>query len=251
MKISVCLASYNGESFIEQQLRSILSDLDVEDEIVLADDASSDRTLGIARSIGDARLKICSFDKNIGHVGNFERAISRATGKIIFLSDQDDIWVQGKRQQVVEAFERRSSLAMIVHALCLIDQHGRITAARSDVWPKSHAGVRSRPTYLLRQLIKNETTGCAVAFRNSMKDLILPFPKLTYAHDHWISVAAPFAGDILFLDEILLQYRRHGANITPTQGVSWPKKLVFRIRLSLLTLTAAWRAAGRLIAGTR
>lgn len=243
MKVSVCLASYNGEAFLARQLESILRDLAPGDEIVLSDDGSTDRTVAIAREIGDDRLKVHAFAQNLRHVGNFERAFGLATGDLIFLADQDDIWVAGKRDKVVAEFVRSPTIVMVVHALRLIDANDRVIAPRSAVWARSDAGCRPRAAYLIRQLIKNQVTGCATALRRDLFDILLPFPKMVYAHDHWMSVAAPFLGDVLFLDEALVDYRQHDANVTPKEGLSPVDRVKVRAKLAMLAAVAAKRAA--------
>lgn len=251
MKVSVCLASYNGEAFLARQLESILRDLAPNDEIVLSDDGSTDRTVAIAREMGDERLKIHAFGQNLRHVRNFERAFGLATGDLIFPADQDDIWISGKRDRIVGEFARAPSIAMVVHALRLIDAQDRVIAPRSAVWAPSAVGSQPRAAYLVRQLIKNQVTGCATAFRRDLLDLLLPFPKTVYAHDHWMSVAAPFLGDVLFLDEALVDYRQHDANVTPKEGLSLIKRVQVRAKLAILVAIAGNRAIAARLPGLR
>ena len=173
------------------------------------------------------RLKIHGFDKNVRHVRNFERALGLATGDLIFLSDQDDIWLRGKREKVASIFAAHPETTMAVHALSLIDAEGNLIRDRSEAWPRTAAGEQSTVPYLVRQLVKNQVTGCAVAFRRELLDILLPFPDAVYAHDHWLSVAAPFAGKVRFVDEILLNYRQHDANVTPKAGSRWRSRSPF------------------------
>jgi len=95
MKISVCMATYNGERYLKEQLDSILKQLSFTDEIIISDDGSQDRTIEIIESFGDSRIKLFhSTQQNL--IYNFENALSKASGDIIFLSDQDDIWYENK-----------------------------------------------------------------------------------------------------------------------------------------------------------
>ncbi|MDE5758415.1 MAG: glycosyltransferase, partial [Allobaculum sp.] len=91
--ISVCIATYNGERYIETQIRSILDQLNEDDEIIISDDSSTDRTLDIIRSLNDSRIKLFAGNKFHSRTFNFENALKQATGDFIFLSDQDDIWL--------------------------------------------------------------------------------------------------------------------------------------------------------------
>ena len=83
-KISVCMAVYNGERFIQQQVTSILVQLRPNDEIVIVDDTSSDNTIRILDGYQDARIKITRNGKNIGSNASFQKALSHASGDFIF-----------------------------------------------------------------------------------------------------------------------------------------------------------------------
>ena len=99
--ISVCMACYNGEKFIQEQVDSIICQLGLDDELIISDDGSNDRTLDILFSYEDSRIKILHNRACHGFVGNFENALSHAKGDYIFLSDQDDIWKKEKVQKVI------------------------------------------------------------------------------------------------------------------------------------------------------
>ena len=96
MKISVCMAAYNGENYIEKQISSILCQLKPDDELVIVDDCSKDRTINVIKNFNDSRIKLLKNKFNYGVVATFERALSAAEGNIIFLSDQDDEWIDNK-----------------------------------------------------------------------------------------------------------------------------------------------------------
>lgn len=84
MKISVCLATYNGGKYIKEQLDSILSQLDTTDEVIISDDGSSDNTLEVIKKLNEDRIKIVPNKLEKGYSKNFENAISHASGDIIF-----------------------------------------------------------------------------------------------------------------------------------------------------------------------
>ena len=113
--ISVCLASYNGEKYIKEQLDSILSQLNDEDELIVSDDGSTDSTPEILSSYSE-QFPILRIVKGPGKgvIKNFEYAISLAKGELIFLSDQDDIWCSSKVSRVKEAFSSSGKNCMLV-----------------------------------------------------------------------------------------------------------------------------------------
>ena len=83
-KVSVALASYNGEKYIGRQIESILRNLSAQDELVVSDDGSGDGTVRVVESFRDPRVKIVN-GPGMGVKKNFENAIKNCTGKYIFL----------------------------------------------------------------------------------------------------------------------------------------------------------------------
>src|ERR1700722_16776290 len=96
IKCSICMATYNGERHIYKQVKSILDQISPQDEVIVSDDYSIDGTIDILKSFNDARIKIFTNEHKKGPVGNFENALSKASGDIIFLADQDDEWFSNK-----------------------------------------------------------------------------------------------------------------------------------------------------------
>ena len=83
--ISVCIATYNGEKYIKEQMISILKQLSEKDEIIISDDSSTDRTIEIIENIKDSRIKILKNRKFSQPSLNFENALKSSKGDIIFL----------------------------------------------------------------------------------------------------------------------------------------------------------------------
>src|SRR5690606_17055698 len=96
MKISVCIPTYNGEKYIKAQLESILVQLKPEDEVIISDDSSTDNTIEVIKLFADQRIKLFTNNKFKSPKFNLENALSKATGDIFFLADQDDIWEKDK-----------------------------------------------------------------------------------------------------------------------------------------------------------
>ncbi|MFA6072445.1 MAG: glycosyltransferase [Janthinobacterium sp.] len=120
MRISVCIATFNGAKYIKAQLSSILNQLGKDDEVIVSDDSSSDHTIEIIRQFNDSRIKIYSDNKFQSPILNFEHAISKATGKYIFLSDQDDEWAPDKVATLLPLLEEKM---LVASHFRFIDQH--------------------------------------------------------------------------------------------------------------------------------
>lgn len=202
--ISVCIATYNGASYIGQQLLSILPQLGEDDEIVVSDDGSTDQTLDIIRSIADRRIRIVG--KPLHHEGdnsptaNFENALHYAKGDLIFLADQDDVWTSDKVAVMTEALERCDC---VVSDAVVTDRDLRVT--RQSFYQM----MKVRPGLLYNLLIHNGYTGCCMAFRRRVLEKALPFPKGIPMHDIWIGNVAAFFFRTEFIADRLLYFRRH------------------------------------------
>ena len=109
MKISVCLATFNGSKFINRQLNSILCQLCDSDEIIIVDDASTDNTISTIKKNKSPLIKLYINTENIGPASTFNRALGLASGDLIFLSDQDDIWEVNKISYISRSLSHSSN----------------------------------------------------------------------------------------------------------------------------------------------
>ncbi len=170
------------------------------------DDGSTDGTLSILGSYSDARIKILPFDKHLGPLRGFERAITYSRGDFIFLCDQDDIWQPQKVQTMIRVFDDPRVLAVVSDAI-VVDASDRVLLNSFQNWRGSAEGF-------WRNWMKNGFLGCCMAFRGSVKDKLLPFPQHINMHDEWIGLYCSVAGRVRFIDNLLTRYRRHGNNVT-------------------------------------
>jgi glycosyltransferase involved in cell wall biosynthesis len=208
LKVSACMAAYNGGAFVEAQLRSILQQLKPQDEVVVVDDGSKDDTLKRITQIGDARIRIFEHERNAGVVATFEDALRLATGDILFLSDDDDVWAPTKVRRFLDAFESGPDVEIVQSRVRMIDESDR---------PMPDSQINRHGRFLpgfWRNLFMNHYQGSAMALRASLLGRVLPFPALkSFLHDVWIGTRNDLlGGKFVFIDEDLLFYRRHGHN---------------------------------------
>lgn len=204
--ISVCLATFNGERYLATQLASVLSQLEPEDELVIADDGSTDGTLAVIQSFQDERIRLLSGEQRLGVTANFERALRLAKGHIVFLCDQDDVWLPNKRAVFLDALRS----ADLVVSDC------QVTDASLNLRAPSFFAQRGSGPGLLHNLWRNGFLGCCMAFRRELLQQALPFPKAIPMHDSWLGLVAQATASVRFVPEPTLLYRRHGANASPT-----------------------------------
>lgn len=224
------MATYNGEKYIKEQLDSILSQLDVSDEIIISDDGSTDSTKEIISRYEDARIKFFVNSNGKGPVRNFENAIKKASGEYIFLSDQDDIWRADKIQKIVSAFSFDDSLTLIFSNAQIIDGRGN---NKNYTFFKNN---NANDTSLFKSFVKNQFLGCTIAFKNELKSKVLPFPATIPMHDWWIGIVNLYYGKVKFLNENLISYRRHSNNVTSESCSSLFQMFSWRITLLWLFL---------------
>ena len=226
MKISVALAYYNGEKYIEKQVYSILGQLGEGDELIISIDAAADGSMELLERLADqdARIRLLA-GPGQGVVKNFENAIAACRGDIIFLSDQDDIWKKNKVERVMKAF-RENDVDVVLHNAELMDGEEVIQCGATMF------DYRGSRTGLFKNFVKNSYVGCCMAFRSRIKDVILPIPAEMYMHDYWIGTAGEKLAGTGLLKECLIQYRRHEDNVTDLTHGSL--SFMIRKRISIL-----------------
>ncbi len=214
IKLSVCLASHNGEKYIRRQIESILGQLGSEDEIIVSDDSSTDATLAIVRSLEDSRIRLFANNTFYSPVFNFEHALKQATGNIIILSDQDDIWLENRVALVREKFRNPP------HRWYLLVTDGRVVDEGEQVTHESIFELIGTGPGFFKNLWNNRYMGCCLAFSRELLEIALPFPRSLPMHDMWLGQLCELTGVTEFVPVPAILYRRHGASQTE-----------FRIRL--------------------
>lgn len=233
--ISVCMATFNGEKYIYDQLTSILSQIGLSDEIVISDDSSQDRTIQIIKSIKDRRIRLLENKTFYSPTFNFENALKNASGDILFLSDQDDVWANGKVNTMARYLE---TYDMVVSDCWVINE-------RNEKIFDSFYQLRRSGRGYLRNLCHNSYLGCCMAFHRHILNQALPFPKRLPTHDQWLGLVAEMFGRTHFCKHKLLYLRRHGENFSPTgekSPFSIRKKFWFRAYFLGESLKRRWRA---------
>jgi glycosyltransferase involved in cell wall biosynthesis len=220
--ISVALCTYNGEGFLENQLRTILNQTLIVDEIVICDDCSTDETLQIIikfkRDFSEI-IRIYRNDVRLGAKKNFEKAILLCKGDIIFLSDQDDIWERDKVEKTLSYFNSNLDKSAVFTNGILINTDGQylnqtlwdgLLFSKNFRWKLLENDLNYLFEYILNY--GNIATGATIAFKKEAVSLFTPFPKEVLDmmwHDEWIALKLSSENKIGIIDECLIKYRIH------------------------------------------
>lgn len=221
-RISVAMAVYEGEKYIKEQLDSILPQLGMQDELVISYDTSKDRTWEIIREYAgkDARIRVVVNDKK-GVTGNFNNAIRYCRGDFIFLSDQDDIWAPDKVEKVKKKLENGAD--WVLHNAVHFNERGQRT--KSSFFEMYKIGG------IFTDIWKPRKSGCCMAFNRKIRRRILPIPEIR-CYDQWISAVASLWGKCEYMEDILVDHRLHGNNVT--FQTRRPMAIVIPMRIKLV-----------------
>jgi len=246
MNISVCMATYNGEKYLSEQLKSILRQLGPKDEVIIVDDFSTDGTIKVIQDFKDNRICLKINDKNHGHVYSFNRSIQLSSNDIIFLSDQDDIWINNR----VEIMKNRLTLThnfLVTGNFELMTIDGNLHFLKN-----TNISVESSNDNFknIRKIFLGNVNyfGCAMAFRKELKNVILPISSFVESHDIWIALAANLMGLNDHINEVTLIRRIHGNNVTdPNRSFFIKIKTRIEFILSIIILINRIRKYNKLM----
>lgn len=220
-RISVAMATYNGESFIREQLDSIARQTLLPIEIVITDDGSTDNTLQIVNDFSrTAPFSVRAYRNKfrLGYADNFLKAASLCNGDVIAFSDQDDIWIDNKLDICSQLFSD-PSIVLVLHSARTFNQQSGMERTYPNI---SHTRIlewgKSDP-------FENQP-GFAMLFRKKLLQLVdnSTRPWRASTHDQWTWFLASTTGRIALVADKLALYRQHETNLLGVpqhSGAKW------------------------------
>jgi len=221
-RVAIALCTYNGASYIEEQLDSIL-DQTYPVQIIASDDVSTDDTLeqlAPMLRVGIDRMAIQL--NNGGYVKNFESNLVRALAtdaKYFAFSDQDDLWSENRIERGIEVLknleeEHGTSEPLLVHSdLRLMNAEGEITHESFLAYRKYRINQERDLEVILGE---NGVMGNTILLNRALAEMCLPFPQGLHVHDYWVALIAELFGYRKLIDEPLVDYRLHENNASNT-----------------------------------
>ncbi|WP_456447427.1 glycosyltransferase [Thiolapillus sp.] len=204
MKISVALATFDGGAYLHEQLDSLASQQCLPDELIVSDDASTDDTREIIRGFaGTAPFKVILLESSHrqGYAENFSRALSRCSGDLVFLCDQDDVWFSEKISTMTAFAAADEKTLCFMNDALLTD--ARLNSQGISKWQQIRAAGLPDEAFVM---------GCCVAVKRPLLELALPLPPAAGAHDNWLVGLADRLSLTRRHEQVLQYYRRHGGN---------------------------------------
>ncbi|MCR5736915.1 MAG: glycosyltransferase [Eubacterium sp.] len=221
-RISVAIATYNGEKYIEEQLTSIIKQTVPPDEIIISDDGSNDCTLevieNICQSYSNMSISILTDNPRHGIGGNFEWAITHTTGDIIFICGQDDIWSSTKVEKVIDVFRDFPNAKVVCHDFSMIDANSSPIQFDADYLFKKislndgEVCHISQNEYLESAISGVLIPGFSICISKDLAKKCMPIP-MNSMEDKWLAFCGLVENEVYYINEILTLYRIHDSTI--------------------------------------
>ena len=229
--ISVAMATFNGETYIQEQLDSIYNQTRKVDEIIIVDDCSNDLTVQVVEqyilSHKDIDIKLYKNEENLGYKKNFKKAISLCHGDYVFLSDQDDIWKSNKVEDMISIMEKNPNISVLASSFELIDQKGDVFTVPLDSRMSNNNLLMKKvqtndvvPISFYELSIRNSFQGCALCLTKKLCARFLECFTEEFVHDWLIVLLASETNSMYFYNAPLFQYRIHDKNAIGLKDVT-------------------------------
>ena len=217
LSVSIALCTYNGERYLREQLDSFKNQTRLPDEVVVCDDGSTDATFEILESWKKTvpfSVNIVKNEWNLGYAQNFGKAISLCTKDVIFLSDQDDVWLPEKLDTMVRMLEENPDVGVATSDGFIIDENGTQLDGHAQLLAQNWFYDETTVFCVWHPTLRDcYPRGCATAFRASLRDILLPIPP-HWSHDLWLNVVYRLRFQGKIVPQPLFEYRIYGGNWT-------------------------------------
>lgn len=227
MRVVVLMSTYNGERFIEEQLRSIIEQLPADGLLLIRDDGSTDFTVKRIEAFEDPRIRLM-LGENIGFARSFLTLLVEApsNAEMVMFSDQDDVWLA---QKIERAWQHLQPLmaqpALYCSAQMLVDEILQPLQV-TPPWPHGPSFANA--------LSENIVTGCTAAINQPALALLQSagVPESVCFHDWWMYLVVSAFGTVVVDNHPTLLYRQHGANLIG-HGAGWWRRQLQILRFLL------------------
>ena len=218
MLVDIAMATYNGEEFIESQIRSIMRQTFSDWRLIISDDGSNDNTIPIINKLmlEDERIRLVNQERQGGVVANFNKALMMTGASYIVTCDQDDIWPVDRLEKLYFFIKNKESnynngdVPMLVFSdLTLVDKKGSVITESFYKFNKINPLENMNGNNLIWRCT---VYGCTMIFNKDLLDISLPIPETASMHDQWLALKAKKFGELIYFNYPSVLYRQHDNN---------------------------------------
>lgn len=242
MVVEILMATYNGEKYLKEQINSIIKQTHKDWILSIRDDGSTDDTINILEAYSKKykNIRILKDNKgNLGYKKNFEELLMNSTEEILFLCDQDDIWKEKK----IEICLKKIGDKKVLHHNAQVFYEKELKELKEKELYSIYDYSKS-----LKNFYKPNFTGCCMVLKKIFLKEVLPIPTQYPGHDTWIGLLSYLESNIIYIDDKLINYRRHTSNVSFTGEKSKNrllKKINYRYQYTVVVffryLKMKWR----------
>ena len=232
MKVSVAMAAFNGEKFIEEQLASILSQTRPVDEVIICDDRSSDRTAElaedfIARKHLQDTWRVEVNTQNVGYASNFIGAVRKTSGDVVFFCDQDDIWLPERVAEMVHILEKNQEIQLLCSEFeIFLDSPDALSPQKWELKQFKNDKSLEKVSFTPKSVFIG-CQGCTMCMRRTFLQIIEPYWHKGWAHDEYVWKLALCMDGLYIYHASTLKRRIHDANVSLGKMREITKRLQF------------------------
>jgi len=250
--LDIVLASYNGQDFIAEQLCSLQLCFGYAEKVcrvLVVDDASDDHTAAIVADFSKHDSRIVWFPSLQGRQGvvaNFARGLNLSTAPYVMLCDQDDVWLTDKIRLQLDCLQRYEEQQDTQEPVLVFSDLHVVNRELQQLSRSFFAYQNLNPQWaekFSQLLLQNVAPGCTMLLNRLLLEKALPFPPQVMMHDWWLMLVARAFGQILWLDQPLVEYRQHRGNQVGAQAVNW--RWMFSLRQRCVVAAENLRRQGR------
>lgn len=225
-KAVIMMATYNGEKYLKQQLESILNQTYTDWDLYVSDDGSSDNTVKLLESYmykDDRIKKILHNNKYHGAFNNFFNVMKYVKTSTdvnydyYFYCDQDDIWVNTKMETEINILSKKATPCLCYSNLNFISEDGIDLQIKMSDYTNLDLSKNPYNIFFSYRYI----WGTTIAHNRSLWDFVYIdnyTGKYNISHDNYLGKTAVLVGEVEYIKDPLVMYRRTGRNVSGTPG---------------------------------
>lgn len=211
------MATYNGEAFIEEQIKSIINQTYSEWKLFIRDDMSSDNTINIIKTLcnKDKRIMFIEAQSNVKQCQNFSILLNYVNNyDLVFFADQDDYWYPDKLEIILRYYEkmRNKKTPMLIYTNYYNSNQN--LKNKKIAYNKKMENIDNISN---RLFVQNWILGCTMAINGAALSLSCNIPKFVHNHDEWIARIVAANGNVFYINEPTIIHRIHESNVTTNQ----------------------------------